>query len=244
MEDNFEKEKVDMSPPQNLLEEMSNLFREELVRKEEKRKKFLGDDFKVDLNPPKSLFEDLSKLMKPPKKKRVVEEQVVEVEQIVEEPKEDQPLGLISSPPSTKTTDPLTPLNQNFVTKREMEDHYKTFLNRIQQQLSTLGGGGEANITFLDTPTTIVNSSSYEVKTKDYYIGVNYAGVVTITLPKPTDGKRIVVKDESGQASWNNRHIRIVPFSSSDTIDNQDAAIIQIDNGSLTFIYRGGWRII
>lgn len=237
LSENSPKKEMDLSPPPNLLEEMSNLFREELVRKEEKRKKFLGDDFKVDLNPPKSLFEDLSKLMKPPKKERVVE-------QIVEEPKEDRPLGLLSSPPSTKTPDPLTPLNQNFVTKKEMEDHYKTFLNRIQQQLSTLGGGGEANITFLDTPTTIVNSSSYEVKTKDYYIGVNYAGVVTITLPKPTDGKRIVVKDESGQASWNNRHIRIVPFSPSDTIDNQDAAIIQIDDGSLTFIYREGWRII
>lgn len=238
LEENPEKNKIDLSPPQNLLEEMSNLFREELVRKEEKKKKFLGDDFKVDLNPPESLFEDLSKLMKPPKQNRVVKEQ------IVEEPKEDQPLGLLASPPSTKTTDPLTPLNQNFVTKKELEDHYKTFLNRIQQQLSTLGGGGEANITFLDTPTTIVNSSSYEVKTKDYYIGVNYAGVVTVTLPKPTIGKRIVVKDESGKASWNNRHIRIVPFSASDKIDNEDAAIIQIDNGSLTFIYREGWRII
>ena len=237
MEDNSEKEKVDLSPPPNLLEEMSNLFREELVRKEEKKKKFLGDEFKIDTNPPESLFEDLSKLMKPPKKERVVE-------QIVEEPKEEQPLGLLSSPPSTKTPDPLTPLNQSFVTKKEMEDHYKLFLNRIQQQLSTLGGGGEVNITFLDTPTKLITSSSYSVKNKDYYIGVNYEGISTITLPPPTEGKRIVVKDESGKASWNNRHIRIVPSSPSDKIDSKDVAIIQIDNGSLTFIYREGWRII
>lgn len=239
MEENSKKLKIDLTPPPNLLEEMGNLFREELVRKEEKKKKFIGDDFKVDLNPPESLFEDLSKLLqKNPKKEKMV------TEQTVEEPKEEKPLGLLSSPPSTKTPDPLTPLNQPFVTKKEMEDHYKLFLNRIQQQLSTLGGGGEANITFLDTPTKLITSSSYSVKNKDYYIGVNYEGISTITLPSPTEGKRIVVKDESGRASWNNRHIRVVPLNASDNIDGEDAAIIQIDHGSLTFIYREGWRII
>jgi hypothetical protein len=225
---------------------MGNLFREELVKKEEKKKKLFGEDLQIEVEPPDSLFENLSNLFKAktsPKKKKKDPVVVEEVSEKIEE-QSDQPLGLLANPPDVKTPDPLTPLDQNFVTKKEMENHYKLFLNRIQQQLSTLGGGGEANITFLDTPVTLITDSSYQVKSKDYYIGVNYEGVATITLPSPTIGKRIVVKDESGKASYKNREIRIVPLSGSDTIDSKDAAIINLDHGSLTFIYREGWRII
>jgi len=224
---------------------MGNLFREELVKKEEKKKKLFGEELQIEVEPPDSLFENLSNLFKSKtstkkKKDPIVIEEVSD--KMEEEPK--QPLGLLANPPDVKTPDPLTPLDQDFVTKKEMENHYKLFLNRIQQQLSTLGGGGEANITFLDTPITLITESSYQVKNKDYYVGVNYEGIVTITLPSPTNGKRIVVKDESGKASYKNRHIRIVPLSGSDTIDSKDAAIINLDHGSLTFIYREGWRII
>lgn len=240
-----EKQKLDLNPPSSLLEEMGNLFREELVKKEEKKKKLFGEELQIEVEPPDSLFENLSNLFKSKtstkkKKDPIVIEEVSD--KIEEEPK--QPLGLLANPPDVKTPDPLTPLDQDFVTKKEMENHYKLFLNRIQQQLSTLGGGGEANITFLDTPITLITESSYQVKNKDYYVGVNYEGIVTITLPSPTNGKRIVVKDESGKASYKNRHIRIVPLSGSDTIDSKDAAIINLDHGSLTFIYREGWRII
>lgn len=241
-----EKQKLDLNPPSSLLEEMGNLFREELVKKEEKKKKLFGEDLQIEVEPPDSLFENLSNLFKAktsPKKKKKDPVVVEEVSEKIEE-QSDQPLGLLTNPPDVKTPDPLTPLDQNFVTKKEMENHYKLFLNRIQQQLSTLGGGGEANITFLDTPVTLITDSSYQVKSKDYYIGVNYEGVATITLPSPTIGKRIVVKDESGKASYKNREIRIVPLSGSDTIDSKDAAIINLDHGSLTFIYREGWRII
>jgi len=46
--------------------------------------------------------------------------------------------------------DPLVPLDQKFVTFREMNDHYSLFLSRIQQQLASLGGGGEVNFRYLD----------------------------------------------------------------------------------------------
>ena len=58
--------------------------------------------------------------------------------------------GLLNIPPDTKNSDPLTPLNQNFVTLDQLQEHYRLFLNRIQQQLSTLGGGGETRLEFLD----------------------------------------------------------------------------------------------
>ena len=51
---------------------------------------------------------------------------------------------------STKTKDPLTPLDQNFVTFEQLQQHYRVFINRIQQQLTSLGGGGETRLEFLD----------------------------------------------------------------------------------------------
>ena len=57
---------------------------------------------------------------------------------------------LLNEPPETKNSDPLTPLNQNFVTLDQLQEHYRLFINRIQQQLSTLGGGGETRFEFLD----------------------------------------------------------------------------------------------
>lgn len=44
--------------------------------------------------------------------------------------------------PSGKTKDPLTPLDQNFVTFDQLKKHYSLFINRIQNQLMAVGGGG------------------------------------------------------------------------------------------------------
>jgi hypothetical protein len=46
--------------------------------------------------------------------------------------------------------DALEPLNQKFVTVEDLNKHYNTFLQRIQQQLSSLGGGGEVLFRYLD----------------------------------------------------------------------------------------------
>jgi hypothetical protein len=44
--------------------------------------------------------------------------------------------------PDTKTSDPLTSLDKNYVTLKQLQDHYRLFVNRIQIQLSSIGGGG------------------------------------------------------------------------------------------------------
>lgn len=171
------------------------------------------------------------------------------IRKIKKEDKEE-PKPLIESnfiePPTVKNKDPLTPLNQKFVTLDELNRHYNLFLSRIQQQLSTLGGGGETNLTYMDVPITSVTTSSYTIRPQDYYIGVNYAGAVTITLPKADrEGKIFVVKDELGEASkGTNRRITILP-SGNDLIDNRDRAILAYDYGSLTFIWKSNsWRVI
>jgi hypothetical protein len=64
--------------------------------------------------------------------------------------------------------DPLVPLDQNFVTFREMNDHYSLFLSRIQQQLASLGGGGEVNFRFLDDVNRDTMGSSNDNHVLEY----------------------------------------------------------------------------
>lgn len=69
------------------------------------------------------------------------EERIAEDETLIE-----QSLGLLSEPSDEKMgDDPLTPLDQKFATLDDLQKHYTKFLTRIQQQLSTVGGGGELN---------------------------------------------------------------------------------------------------
>jgi hypothetical protein len=97
----------------------------------------------------------------------------------------------------------------------------------------------------MEMPIKYITSSSYTITPQDYYVGVNYPGAVTITLPTPRkNGKVYIVKDELGEASeGTNRYITILP-SGLDKIDGQDKAILAYDYGSLTFIYRNGWRVV
>ena len=86
----------------------------------------------------------------------IVEEEenkeVIVSEKTVEEPTLiEKSLGLLAEPLDVKQqNDPLTPLDQKFATLDDLHKHYSTFLTRIQQQLSTLGGGGETRLEFLD----------------------------------------------------------------------------------------------
>lgn len=58
------------------------------------------------------------------------------------------PLG--EDPPETNNPDPLTPLDQDFVTLDQLQKHYKIFVERVQYQLSSIGGGGAGFIKDLD----------------------------------------------------------------------------------------------
>ena len=55
--------------------------------------------------------------------------------------KEDNP-NLPGDPSTNNSDDPLTPLDQNYVTLDQLQQHYKLFVQRVQHQLSSLGGGG------------------------------------------------------------------------------------------------------
>ena len=88
--------------------------------------------------------------------------------------------GLLNIPPEERTPDPLSPLNQNFATLDDLQKHYKLFLSRIQQQLSTLGGGGETRLEFLDD----VDRNS--AKTDNYFL--KYDVSLNKWIGDPADG--------------------------------------------------------
>lgn len=87
--------------------------------------------------------------------------------------------------------------------------------------------------------TTEVTTPTYTVDDNDFYIGVNYAGPVTITLPTSANsGRMLIIKDEDGDAETN-------PITVLGTVDNDAGGfIIQINNGAIQMIYRNGWRIV
>ena len=105
------------------------------------------------------------------------------------------------------------------------------------QVAATLGPRGPAG--YGEVNTTTVTTSSYTVGTDDWYIGVNYAGTVTVSLPATANTGRIIsIKDESGNAS-------IHPINISGTVDNDAGGFsMQIDNGGIQLLYRNGWRVI
>jgi hypothetical protein len=119
------------------------------------------------------VFEDfLSSNEIEPINEEVIEEIVEIVEELqeeLEEPKNElieRSLGLLSEPSDVKVQkDTLTPLDQKFATLDDLQKHYSTFLSRIQQQLSTLGGGGETRLRYLDDIVGIAtNSGAYNNK--------------------------------------------------------------------------------
>jgi hypothetical protein len=75
---------------------------------------------------------------------------------------------LLNEPPSEKETagnqtDALTPLDQKFATLDDLSNHYRLFINRITTQLSTIGGGGETRLQYLDDIAGIAtNINAYD----------------------------------------------------------------------------------
>ena len=65
---------------------------------------------------------------------------------------EDNPT-LPGDPSTNNSSDPLTPLDQKFITLEQFQNHYRTFINRIQQQIATIGGGGAGVMHDLDDVT-------------------------------------------------------------------------------------------
>tara|TARA_S200002703_G_scaffold127700_1_gene114382 strand:- start:5701 stop:8673 length:2973 start_codon:yes stop_codon:yes gene_type:complete len=104
---------------------------------------------------PKYYEEELNKIRKDLKNFESLKE-IVEQIQVRQEKVEDlQENYLLNEPPEEAENigsgqDPLTPMDQKFATLKDLADHYRIFINRIQTQLSTVGGGGAGFVKDLD----------------------------------------------------------------------------------------------
>jgi hypothetical protein len=105
------------------------------------------------------------------KKNHELSKKIKYIEEIFQKFDENKILNesLLAEPPSTSNGDPLTPLDKNFVTLEQLQEHYRLFINRIQQQLASIGGSGETKLKYLDDIVGIAtNPSVYDGKFLKY----------------------------------------------------------------------------
>ena len=91
---------------------------------------------------------------------------------------EDSPITIGSS--GTKTSDPLTPLDQNYVTLKQLQDHYRLFINRIQVQLSSIGGGGAVRLD--DLEDVGIRTTGLAANNLLIYNGIQWVGIASTAL--------------------------------------------------------------
>ena len=116
------------------------------------------------------------------------------VKTIKEEQKELQDIqqdiqeGLLNEPPSTPESvdgqrDPLTPMDQKFATLDDLSSHYRLFINRVQQQIATIGGGGAGFIKDLDDVTFDQTTGTNKLL---IFNGTKWVGIASTSLSGST----------------------------------------------------------
>ena len=229
------------------MDELSELFKlvaEENKKKREEAKLLESRQISSDLDEIVSSLGNPFATIKPKKKKKVVKEELIIETETLDEVK--QPEDLIAKSIAYIKDNSKSELDNIKSPDKDELKVLKDLVYKLVRDVNAQGGGGEVNLAFMEMPITSVTTSSYSAILNDYYIGVNYAGAVSITLPTADrEGKVFIVKDELGEASkGTNRYITVLP-SGSDLIDGRDKAILAYDYGSLTFIWKNNsWRVI
>lgn len=108
---------------------------------------------------------------------------------------------------ANRWNDPLRRVpGEKFVTTKELQDHYGQFINRIQQQLASIGGGGEVKFRYLDdvNRATMQNGNNNHVLEYDAASGkvqftANIGAIETILF----DVDHVNGSNEVGLLSWN-----------------------------------------
>ena len=133
-----------------------------------------------------------------------------------------------SEPPNVKNSDPLTPLDQKFANLDDFQNHYRLFLNRIQRQLSTLGGGGAVLVSDLDdveTSTARVNGKYLRYNsTKGKWEGADASG------GGGGGGLSNIVEDTTPQLGG--------------SLDVNSKEIISVSNNNITFAPNGTGKVV
>lgn len=107
---------------------------------------------------------------------------------------------------SERWNDPAVPLNQKFVTFRELNDHYNLLLSRIQQQMASIGGGGEVWLRYLNdvnratmTPSNDNWVLEWDAATQKAQFTKDIGPIDTLWL----DPNHVDTRNEEGLVTWN-----------------------------------------
>ena len=151
---------------ESLTEEISNLPK---VKYYEEDIKNVREEFTKGLDSLKILVEDIRQKQKLTKD---------EIETIQE--------GLLNEPPEKEQSvgsskDPLTPIDKQFRNLKELADHYRLFINRTQQQLAVIGGGGAG---FIKDLSDVSIGASPDTGSLLIYDGDNWVGIASTALDK------------------------------------------------------------
>ena len=151
---------------ESLTEEISNLPK---VKYYEEDIKNVREEFNKGLDSLKVLVEDIRQKQKLAKD---------EIETIQE--------GLLNEPPEKEQSvgtgeDPLAPLDKQFPNLKALADHYRLFINRTQQQLAVIGGGGAG---FIKDLSDVSIGASPDTGSLLIYDGDNWVGIASTALDK------------------------------------------------------------
>jgi hypothetical protein len=151
---------------ESLTEEISNLPK---VKYYEEDIKNVREEFSKGLDSLKILVEDIRQKQKLTKD---------EIETIQE--------GLLNEPPEKTQSvgtgdDPLAPLDKQFPNLKALADHYRLFINRTQQQLAVIGGGGAG---FIKDLSDVSIGASPDTGSLLIYDGDNWVGIASTALDK------------------------------------------------------------
>ena len=95
--------------------------------------------------------------------------------------------------------------------------------------------------TLANLPVTLIDESVYSPTVDEYFLGVIYDGVTTITLPTTVAGKAFIIKDSIGDANTN----PITVQATGSTIDGEATYVINVDWASIGLVYNGiEWNVI
>ena len=181
----------------------------------------------------------------------VIEESLDEVLEVLEEYKEEleepknelieRSLGLLAEPSNVKQqNDPLTPLDQKFATLEDLEKHYKLFLSRIQQQLSTIGGGGETRLRYLDDVVGVAtNSAAYDGKVLSWNSTTNKAEFST-SIGEILSNETLDTVTDRGNTTTNGIGVSFVNLPVGSVISGLSSIVANITRANLSSVLEYG----
>ena len=170
---------------------------------------------------------------------KVIVEEIRGKQEVLKEEINNRP---VQPDPSESNIDPLTPTDQNFATHEDLAKHYKLFINRIQQQLYTIGGGGAGFIKDLDDVSFDQTTGTDKLL---IYNGSQWVGIASTSLTGSSTLNEVLIGSNRsgigmsvGIITTTELHVGVdTGFFTEDLVVNGDAritGILTIGRSSIT----------